>query len=180
MTSFDYIVLATIALSALIGLLRGFLREALALVAYLAAFVAAVWWGPVASGWLGGLLANGLLRTLAAYGGVFIIALLLVGLLNMALGALVDRTGLTPADHGLGLIFGTLRGVVLVLFLVGLAGYTQLPQEPWWRQARTSDAVVQGFLRVRTLLPDSVAQLLPDFEADLPPSSGPAGPGPAV
>jgi membrane protein required for colicin V production len=160
-TSFDYFVLAVVAVSALIGLLRGFLREVLSLVAYVVAFVAAIWWGPMASDWLLGLIDNGLLRTLAAYGAVFILALLLVGLLNMALGALVDRTGLTPADHGLGAVFGAVRGVVLVLALVGLAGYTQLPQEPWWRDARTSAAAVRGFQQVKSLLPTQVAELLP-------------------
>lgn len=154
-------MLAVIAISAIIGLLRGFIREVLSLVAYLAAFVAAIWWGPTVSSWLTVLLENGLLRTVSAYAAVFIIALLAVGLLNMALGALIDRTGLTPADHGLGALFGTLRGLVLALALVGLAGYTQLPAEPWWREARTSAALVKGFQQLKGLLPPSVAELLP-------------------
>lgn len=161
MTSFDYIMLGVIAASALIGLLRGFLREILSLIAYLVAFVAAVWWGPSASGWLANLIDNGLLRTLAAYGSIFIVALLCIGLLNMALGALVDRTGLTPADHGLGALFGAVRGVLLALILVGMAGYTQLPEEPWWQQAKTADAFVRGFQHVKSLLPAGVAELLP-------------------
>lgn len=161
MTSFDYIVIVVIVVSALIGLIRGFLREVLSLVAYIAAFVAAIWWGPRASTLLANLIENGLLRTVVAYGVIFIIALLLVGLLNMLLGALVDKTGLTPADHGLGGVFGALRGIVLVLALVGLAGYTQLPEEPWWQDARTSAAVVKGFQQVKTLLPQSLAELLP-------------------
>lgn len=161
MTSFDYIVLTIVVASSLIGLLRGFLREVLSLVAYVAAFIAAIWWGPVASTWLDTLIDNGLLRTLAAYGTVFVLALLGVGLLNMALGALVDRTGLTPADHGLGAVFGAVRGFVLVLALIGLAGYTELPREPWWQQARTSAALVKGFQQVKFLLPTEVAQLLP-------------------
>ncbi|MGB6241184.1 MAG: CvpA family protein [Castellaniella sp.] len=161
MTSFDYIVLSIVVVSCLIGLLRGFLREVLSLVAYVVAFLAAIWWGPTASVWLDTLIDNGLLRTLAAYGAIFILALLAVGLLNMALGALVDRTGLTPADHGLGAVFGAVRGLVLVLALVGLAGYTELPQEPWWQQARTSQALTKGFQQVKLLLPVDVAQLLP-------------------
>lgn len=161
MTSFDYIVLTIVVASSLIGLLRGFLREVLSLVAYVVAFIAAIWWGPVASTWLDTLIDNGLLRTLAAYGTVFVLALLGVGLLNMVLGALVDRTGLTPADHGLGAVFGAVRGFVLVLALTGLAGYTELPREPWWQQARTSAALVKGFQQVKFLLPAEVAQLLP-------------------
>ncbi len=154
-------MLALVAISAIIGLLRGFLREVLSLIAYLLAFVAAVWWGPKAADMLINLIDNGLLRSFAAYGAVFIAALLAIGLLNMALGALVDRTGLTPADHGLGAVFGTARGIVIVLALVGLAGYTELPQEPWWQQARTSAAAVKGFQQIKLMLPLEVAKLLP-------------------
>lgn len=161
MTSFDYIVILIITVSALIGLIRGFLREILSLIAYIAAFLMAIWWGPWVSGLITNLIENGLLRTITAYGATFIITLLLIGLLNMLLSALIDRTGLTPADHGLGGVFGAVRGVVLVLALVGMAGYTQLPEESWWQDARTSAAVVKGFQQVKLLLPESLAEMLP-------------------
>ncbi|HUH39730.1 MAG TPA: CvpA family protein [Castellaniella sp.] len=161
MTSFDYIALAVLALSAVIGLMRGLVREVLSLVAYVVAFVSAIWWGPGLSGWLVQYIENGLLRTITAYGATFLIVLMLIGLLNMALGAMLDRTGLTPADHGLGAAFGTVRGVVIILALVGLAGYTELPREPWWQDARTSGAAVRGFQQIKALLPPSLAQWLP-------------------
>uniref|UniRef100_UPI0033428C43 CvpA family protein n=1 Tax=Castellaniella defragrans TaxID=75697 RepID=UPI0033428C43 len=161
MTSFDYIALAVLVLSALIGLMRGFVREVLSLVAYIVAFISSIWWGPGLSDWLAQYLENGLLRTITAYGAMFLIVLMLIGLLNMALGALLDRTGLTPADHGLGALFGALRGLIIIFALVGLAGYTELPREPWWEQARTSAAAVRGFQHIKSLLPPSLAQWLP-------------------
>ena len=161
MTSFDYIAIAVLVLSALIGLMRGFMREILSLIAYVVAFISAIWWGPGLSNWLVLYIENGLLRTITAYGALFLIVLLLIGLLNMALGALLDRTGLTPADHGLGAVFGTVRGVIIILALVGLAGYTELPREPWWQEARTSGAAVRGFQQIKSFLPPSLAQWLP-------------------
>lgn len=161
MTSFDYIVLAILGTSALLGLLRGLVKEILSLIAYAAAFVAAIWWGPKVSSWLVAFIDNGLLRTAAAYAAVFIAALLLVGLVNVTLGTLIEKTGLTPADHGLGALFGFLRGMLIVLALVALAGYTQLPQEPWWRDAQLSHAAVQGVKRVKLMLPPSLATWLP-------------------
>lgn len=161
MTSFDYLVLAIIGVSAFLGLLRGFIKEALSLVAYVVAFLAAVWWGPVVSIWFAGLIENSLLRTAAAYGLVFIVMLLLVGLLNMTLGALIQKTGLTPADHGLGALFGLLRGVLIVLVLVALAGYTELPKEPWWEEARLSRTAIQGIQQIKLMLPPSLASWLP-------------------
>lgn len=161
MTSFDYIVLAIVGVSAFLGLLRGLVKELLSLIAYAAAFMAAIWWGPRVSIWLTGYIQNDLLRTAAAYAAVFIVVLLLVGLVNVLLGTLVEKTGLTPADHGMGAIFGFLRGLLIVLVLVALGGYTELPQEPWWRDARLSGSAEQGIQKIKQMLPPSLASWLP-------------------
>ena len=161
MTSFDFIVLAILAVSSVLGLLRGLLKEILSLIAYVLAFMAAIWWGPKMSVWLEAYIDNALLRTGTAYGVVFLTALLLVGLLNVTANLLIQKTGLTPADHGLGMLFGFLRGLVLVLALVTLAGYTELPQEAWWREARLSGAAVGAVQSVKGFLPPSLASWLP-------------------
>lgn len=161
MTSFDYLVLAILGVSAFLGLLRGLIKEVLSLIAYVVAFLAAIWWGPIVSVWLNAWVDNALLRTAVAYGVVFIVVLLLVGLVNVTLGTLVKRTGLTPADHGLGALFGLMRGALIVVVLVALAGYTELPREPWWQQARLSGTVVQGVQKIKQLLPPSLASWLP-------------------
>lgn len=161
MTSFDYIVLAILGVSAVLGLLRGLVKEVLSLIAYVLAFVAAVWWGPAVSLWIAPYIDNAVLRTGVAYGAVFIIVLLLVGLANITLSTLIKKTGLTPADHGLGGLFGLLRGALIVLVLVGLAGYTELPKEPWWQEARLSRSIVQGIQQVKLMLPPSLASWLP-------------------
>ena len=49
MTGFDFVVLAILVVSGVLGLVRGLLKEVLSLVAYLLAFVAAIWWGPTLS-----------------------------------------------------------------------------------------------------------------------------------
>lgn len=161
MTTFDYLVLGILAISAFLGLLRGLVKEVLSLLAYVVAFMAAIWWGPRAAEWMGAWLVNPLVRAAAAYGLVFIVVLLLVGLVNVLLGTLISKTGLTPADHGLGALFGLLRGMVFVLVLVGLAGYTELPKEPWWQQARLSGTAVRGIQHIKQLLPPSLAEWLP-------------------
>jgi len=160
-TSFDYIVLAILGVSAFLGLLRGLIKEVLSLIAYVVAFVAAIWWGPIVSTWLTAWISNDLLRTAAAYGAVFIVILLLVGLVNLTLGTLIEKTGLTPADHGLGAVFGLLRGALIVLVLVALAGYTELPKETWWQEARLSRTAVQGVQQIKLMLPPSLASWLP-------------------
>lgn len=161
MTSFDFLVLAILGISALLGLLRGLIKEILSLTAYAAAFLGAVWWGPRLSGWLEAWVENPLLRAALSYLAVFLVVLLLVGLLNMTLAALIARTGLSPADHGLGSLFGLLRGLLIVLALVTLAGYTELPQENWWSEARLSGASVSAVQSIKEWLPPAIAEKMP-------------------
>ena len=161
MTGFDFVVLAILAISAVLGLVRGLLKELLSLVAYVLAFVAAIWWGPTVYGWLEPYIETTVLRMGVSYAAVFIIVLLGVGLVNMTLGALIRTTGLSPADHGLGGMFGLARGLLIVLVLVSLAGYTPLPQEPWWQDAMFSHSATQAVLKVKSMLPESLGTWVP-------------------
>ncbi|KDD15772.1 CvpA family protein [Bordetella bronchiseptica] len=161
MTGFDFVVLTILAVSAVLGLVRGLLKEILSLLAYLLAFVAAIWWGPTVYVWLEPYIETALLRMGIAYAVVFIIVLLAAGLVNMTLAALIRTTGLTPADHGLGAMFGLARGLVLVLVLVALAGFTPLPQEDWWRDAMFSHSATEAVRQVKSWLPPSLATWLP-------------------
>ncbi|MEI2418607.1 CvpA family protein [Orrella sp. JC864] len=161
MTGFDFVVLAILAISAVLGLVRGLLKEVLSLLAYGLAFVAAIWWGPTVFIWLTPYIETALLRMGLSYAAVFILVLLGVGLLNMTLAALLRGTGLSPADHGLGAIFGFLRGLLLVVVLVALAGYTPLPKEPWWQEAMFSGTAEQAVRQIKLWLPPSLATWLP-------------------
>ncbi|KAF5307723.1 hypothetical protein FQR65_LT18343 [Abscondita terminalis] len=128
----------------------------------LLAFVAAIWWEPTVYTWL-----EPYIETTAAaqwecsYAVVFIIVLLGVGLVNMTLSALIRSTGLSPADHGLGGMFGLARGLLIVLALVAAAGYTPLPQEPWWQNAMFSHSAIEAIKHIKTWLPPSLATWLP-------------------
>lgn len=161
MTGFDYLVLAIIGISAVLGFMRGLIKEVLSLVAYVAAFIAALWWGPVVSLWLGPWVSNDLLRVVLAYGCVFILVLLLVGLVNVTLTTLIDRTGLSPADSGMGALFGVIRGLFFVLVLVGLAGHTPLVNEIWWKESYLAPLAVQTIQQIKPNLPPAFSSWLP-------------------
>lgn len=161
MSSFDYVILAVIAASGVLGFVRGLIKELMSLVAFIAAFVAALWWGPEAATWLVSLIDNSLLRSAIAYAVVFILSLLTVGLLNMFLSALIEHTGLSPADHGLGMIFGLARGSLIIVVLVIIAGYTQLPAEPWWRESHLAKKAIDVVIGIKSYLPVDMASWLP-------------------
>jgi membrane protein required for colicin V production len=79
----------------------------------------------------------------------------------MALAAMIRSTGLSPADRGLGGLFGLVRGTLLVLVLVIIAGYTPLPQEAWWQNAMFSEQVVAVVVELKNRLPAPVNEWLP-------------------
>jgi len=160
-TAFDFILLGTLGISCLLGLIRGLLKEVLSLVAYGLAFLCAIWWGPSVDQFLAGWLKHDYARMGASYVGLFVLVLLAVGLFNVTLAALIRSTGLTPADHGLGGLFGLLRGCLLVLVMVVIAGYTPLPAEPWWKNAMFSKQVVGLVQQLKHRLPSPVDEWLP-------------------
>ena len=91
------------------------------------------------------------------------LALIVVALLLLA--SLIEQTGLTPADHGLGGLFGLARGVLLVLILVILAGHTDLPKEPWWEQAKLAERQRQAEEQVAQ--DPFVLSLIQDFDGSV-------------
>ncbi len=162
MTGFDFALIGILGASSLLGVIRGLIKELLSLVAFGLAFLAAIWWGPGLSdvsllNWV----RHDYLRLGISYALLFVLTLLAVGLLNMAMAAMIRSTGLSPADRGLGGLFGLVRGVLLVLVLVVIAGYTPLPQEGWWRDAMFSEQVVEVVVQLKNRLPAPVNEWLP-------------------
>ncbi|MDX3905205.1 MAG: CvpA family protein [Pigmentiphaga sp.] len=154
MTTFDYGVLLILGASVVIGLFRGLVKEILSLVAYVAAFVGAMRYGPAVYEWLVTYIENPVLRMAIGYAGVFIAVLLAVGVVNVALGLLLKATGLSLADRGMGAVFGLARGLVIVLVLVVAAGFTPMPKEAWWTEAALSPYAEQGVRAIKPYLPE--------------------------
>ncbi|MEO5573004.1 MAG: CvpA family protein, partial [Gammaproteobacteria bacterium] len=118
----DWLIVGIIALSGLIGLLRGLVREALSLIAWVAAIWVAISFSHYVAGLLVEQIPSSTVRLMAAFAGLFVITLMLAALVNYLIAKLVDKTGLSGTDHLLGVFFGIARGVVLVAIIVLLAG----------------------------------------------------------
>ncbi|ADG19157.1 Colicin V production protein [Paraburkholderia atlantica] len=157
-TAFDYAVMAVIGLSALRGAWRGLLSEVFGLIGWIAAFFIACEFVAyvvpyIPSTWPGGALTQWLL----AFALVAIGVVLVTSVVSALLSRLVQVTGLGGADRSLGLMFGLVRGVVLVLILVALAGLTELPKEEFWRNALLRPYAVAGVRAMKPLLPEALA-----------------------
>jgi len=149
MTVFDYAVLTIVGISVLLSLMRGFLREVLALVSWAAAIIVAKLYTLQLAPMLPAAIPSQPLRVLAALVILFLGTFLIGSLVSIALSELVKKVGLGWADRWLGILFGLTRGVLIAAILVLLGGLTSLPHDVRWRNAMFSaplEAVVSGML----------------------------------
>ena len=135
MNMIDIVVLAVIGISILLGVIRGLVREVLSLAAWVVAFLAANLAAPDAAQLLPAGMASEEIRLLAGFAAVFVVVLIGLSVLAVMASKLVKIAGLGMADRVLGSGFGLLRGMLVVMILVLLAGLTSLPRQPVWRSA---------------------------------------------
>lgn len=158
MTLFDYSVLLVIGLSVILSVMRGLVREVLALLAWLAAFVCANLFSDAVSVWLPQSLENPSLRLLAAFVLIFVATLVLVGLLARIVRHLVHGAGMSAEDRVLGALFGFARGLLVVMVFVLLAGLTSFPRAPVWNNAMLSAPLEALAVFVKPWLPVYLAE----------------------
>lgn len=150
MTGFDYAVLLIIGISIVVSMMRGAVREVLALVGWLAAIYVAKTYATQLIPLLPADIPTEALKILAAYIIVFFGVLLVASLLIIALSSLIRKIGLNWLNRGVGALFGFARGLLIVCVLVFLAGLTSLPKDARWTNAMFSSPLEA---LVKTMLP---------------------------
>ena len=135
MIGVDYAILGILLISSFISLLRGFVKEALSLAGWGLAFWVSLSFAVPMSKLFQSSMADPTARLILSFIVLFILTLIISSVANFFASRLVQRTGLTGTDRFLGMIFGFLRGALLVSVLVLLAGLTSLPKEPWWHDS---------------------------------------------
>lgn len=156
MGGFDYTAIAILTLSVIFGWWRGLVYEVLSLAGWVAAFVVSRLFAEDLAPMLP--LSREHLNLMLSYALLFMATLIASGILAWLLSKLVKWVGLRWLDGILGALFGALRGVLVLLVLVLLAGLTKLPQHTFWKNSGLSKPMEQLALQARVWLPDSVAQ----------------------
>jgi len=151
-------VLAVIALSSLLGMWRGLVSEVLALLAWLAAFITARTWGGMVADLLSGWLQDPSLRQVAGFVAVFVVTMLLFAVARFVFSRLLRAVGLGLVDRFLGMLFGIVRGLLIVFTVVLLCGMTDLPRRSWWREAYLAPPLETSVMALKPWLPPQVAQ----------------------
>jgi membrane protein required for colicin V production len=157
-TIFDYAVFGIIGASSLLGLWRGMISEVLALAAWIVAFIAARALGGEAATYFEGVVAEPALRYAAGFVAVLLFVLVSFAVARLVLSMILKAAGLALVDRLLGAGFGILRGVLIVLVGVLLAGMTALPKSQWWRNAWLAPPLETAVIAAKPWLPAEVAK----------------------
>lgn len=156
----DLAILGVIFISASISLVRGFVREAMSLLAW----ALAGWLAFNYSAQIGEYLAQWIparsARMGAGFGLIFVGVLMLSGFVIRLVKGLIKQVGLTATDRSFGMIFGVLRGLVIITVLVTAAGFTPMPQDQWWHKSSLIRQFQPASQWIKARLPDSVGQYL--------------------
>lgn len=132
----DWAIVAIIAISALISLSRGFVKEALSLVTWIIAGAVAWMFGGSLSEYLAGYIQTPSARVITGCAIMFVATLIVGAMINYLIGELVRVTGLSGTDRFLGMAFGAARGVLLVVVAVGLLSLGPVQQDGWWKESQ--------------------------------------------
>lgn len=162
MVTFDYIILAIILLSAVVGLVQGFLKEVCSLVTWVLAIWLAWQFGPSLAPHLGGTLSQEPHGLWAGRAIIFVIVLIVGAIVGFGINHFVRMSLFSGLDRMLGFLLGLIRGVVIVAFVVILAQSVKMNDEGWWQRSKLLPVVtpVAGALRA------VIGEYLPDRPAD--------------
>jgi len=132
----DYLLLAVFLLSALMGLFRGLVKEALSLVGWVVAAWCAWRFGGAVADMIPSVVDDSITETWVARVIVLVAVLILTGLLSRLIAYVVHQSGLSGTDRMIGMVFGMARGVVLVSLVVLLLDAAGFDADPWWRESK--------------------------------------------
>lgn len=161
MALFDWIAIALLVASMLLGLFRGLVFEVISLAGWVAAFIAAQWLAGGVAAWLPFGEPEAAWRYPLAFVFVFVAVAFAVGLAAALIRKLITAVGLRPVDRVLGGAFGVLRGAVALLVVAVVVHLLALSDSAWWHESRSAgvlDAALQG---LKPVLPEKLASYLP-------------------
>ena len=161
MAPLDWIFVAVLLASMLIGAWRGLVFEVLSLLGWVVSFFVAQWWADDMAALLPMGESAESLRYAAGFAVVFVASVFVCGFLTWLAKKLVEAIGLRPADRTLGAVFGVLRGLVLLLAVAVVAGLTPLRDAAWWQESRGAPVLAEVLRGLKPALPDEFARHLP-------------------
>ena len=155
----DLGVIGVIVLSAVFAFARGFVREALSIVAWVGAAAITFYFFKPVEALVEAHAHNTLLSQVIAGFGLFVASLVVLTIVTGLFARMVHASGLTPIDRTLGFVFGLARGAFLVCLaylLLDLSIPQPADRPEWIRDAKSAPYLHEGADVLKGYLPDSL------------------------
>ena len=162
MASTDWILIAVLSASMVLGAWRGLVYEVLSVLGWIAAFLMAQWFAPDVAQQLPMQNADQTLRYAAAFVLVFVASVFLAGLISALMKKIISVVGLRPVDRILGATFGLFRGLILLLAISVVVNMTALQESDWWLESQGGPMLMTLLKGLRPMLPEKFGAYLPD------------------
>jgi membrane protein required for colicin V production len=174
----DLVVIGVVLVSALLAAVRGFTREVLAIVAWVAAAAAAWFFHPAALPYAQQHIANPTVALVAAIAAIFLLTLIVVSLITVKVSDVILDSRIGALDRTLGFVFGAARGfLICVIGWVFLAWLVQGKMPDWAGTARTRAMLESTGNSLIAMLPEDPEGMLRQFrkpQTDGDPAEPPA------
>lgn len=160
MSIVDIAIIAIVVISLVVGLVRGFIREALSLFSWIAALWLAYNYATLGATYLEPYIDQPPLRVVAAFAGIFIVSLILISIASYLVYRLLSIAGITGVDRSLGTLFGLARGIIIVAILILGARFMDFTSQPWWQDSLLVSYFTPVTEFIRSLLPADLAEFV--------------------
>ncbi|HEV7915364.1 MAG TPA: CvpA family protein [Albitalea sp.] len=157
----DWVFIAILAVSVVVGLMRGLVFEVLSLLGWVAAYVGAQWLTPELAPHLPVGKPGSPLNHAATFASAFIGILIVWALLARLLRMVIHATPLSVVDRALGATFGMARALVVMLAITTVVMLTSLAKSQAWQHSRGAVWLNGALHGIKPVLPVPIAEHLP-------------------
>lgn len=161
MVALDWVFVAVLAVSFLVGAWRGLVYEVLSVISWIAAFIVAQLLAPDAAGWLPVDRAPEAGRYAMGFIVVFIAVVFAGALLAWLIKKLIEAVGLRPVDRTLGAAFGLVRGAILLMAVAVVVNMSPARSAVWWTESKGAEVSLAALKGLKPVLPERFGQYLP-------------------
>lgn len=132
----DWVIIAILIVSSLISIKRGFVKEALSLINWVLAFFIAVAFRDIFSSLLVDYISAPSVRDMVSFAALFAATLIVGAMVSNLIAELVRITGLSGTDRTFGMVFGLLRGFIVVMAIILLVpSVVPIDKDGWWKES---------------------------------------------
>ena len=163
LVAYDWICVAVLLASLLLGAWRGLVYEVMSVLGWVASFILAQMFAGALASHVPLESATEEVRYAIAFVVLFVLGAFVGGLLASLVRRMANAIGLRPVDRTLGAAFGVLRGVMLLLVVAVVVNMTSLREGTWWQESFSAKLSTDVLGQLKPVLPETFRNYLPSL-----------------